>query len=85
MSEFLDHPLVRWLVTIAVSALVSLLPIDAVMWFVVPLLAVRSGSNLSLAIYRIAGHSGRYNAMMLIENVVGFLAAIALAWAVATP
>src|SRR3977135_1878817 len=39
---------------LGVAALVALLPVDAVMWFVVPLLAVRSGSNLSLAIYRIA-------------------------------
>src|SRR6476646_5314107 len=39
---------------LGVSALVALLPMDAVMWFVVPLLAVRSASNLSLALYRIA-------------------------------
>ena len=63
---------------LVVSALVALLPVDPVMWFVVPLLAVRSASNLSLALYRIAGHSGRYNAVVLIENIVGFLAAIAL-------
>ncbi len=63
---------------LGVSVLVALLPIDAVMWFVVPLLAVRSGSNLSLALGEFAGNYGRYNAMVLIENVVGFLAAIAL-------
>ena len=63
---------------LGVSALVALLPIDPVMWFVVPLLAVRSGSNLSSALYRIAGHFGRFNVVVLIENVVGFLAAVAL-------
>jgi hypothetical protein len=46
-------------------------PIDAAMWFVVPV-AVRSASNPSLSLYRSAGHYGRYNAMVLIENVVGF-------------
>jgi O-antigen/teichoic acid export membrane protein len=61
-----------------VSPLVALLPVDPVMWFVVPLLAVRSGANLSLALYRITGESGRYNVVVLIENIVGFFAAIAL-------
>lgn len=63
---------------LVVSGLVALLPADPVIWFVVPLLAVRSAANLSSALYRIAGESGRFNVVVLIENVVGFVAAIAL-------
>jgi O-antigen/teichoic acid export membrane protein len=63
---------------LGVSALLALWPIDAVMWFVVLLLALRSGSNLFSVLYRISGHVGRFNMVVVIENAVGFLAAVAL-------
>ncbi len=63
---------------LVVSVLVALLPVDPLMWFVVPLLAVRSSAYLSSALYRIAGKSIRVNAVVLIENIAGLLAAIAL-------
>ena len=44
---------------LVVSVLVALLPVDPLMWFVVPLLAVRSSAYLSSALYRIAGKSLR--------------------------
>ena len=64
--------------SLVVCVLVALLPVDPVVWFVGPLLAVRSVASLSAALYQIAGESGQFNVVVLIENIVSLVAAIVL-------